>query len=62
LQFENYKGITVGHVLTKVFAMILEAWLSSEAKERGLRAKGKAGFKKDFRTRDNLYILRTLIE
>jgi hypothetical protein len=29
LQFENYRGITVGHVLAKVFAMILEAWLSS---------------------------------
>jgi hypothetical protein len=29
LQFENYRGIIVGHVLTKVFAMILEAWLSN---------------------------------
>jgi hypothetical protein len=29
LQFENYKGITVGPILAKVFAMILEAWLSS---------------------------------
>jgi hypothetical protein len=29
LQFENYRGITVGHVLGKVFAMILEAWLRS---------------------------------
>jgi hypothetical protein len=25
LQFENYRGITVGPVLAKVFAMILEA-------------------------------------
>jgi hypothetical protein len=62
LQFENYRGITVGPVLAKVFAMILEAWLSSWAKERGLRAKGQAGFRKDFHTMDNLYILRTLIE
>ncbi len=29
LQFENYRGITVGPVLAKVFAMILEARLSS---------------------------------
>jgi len=29
LQFENYRGITVGHVLAKVFAMILEARLSN---------------------------------
>jgi hypothetical protein len=39
-QFENYRGITVGLVLAKVFAMILEARLSSWAKERGLRARG----------------------
>jgi len=52
----------VGLVLAKVFAMILEAWLSSWAEERGLRARGHAGFRKDFRTTDNLYILRTLIE
>jgi len=52
----------VGPVLAKVFAMILEARLSSWAEERGLRARGQAGFRKDFRTTDNLYILRTLIE
>jgi hypothetical protein len=62
LQFENYRGITMGHVLAKVFAMILEARLSSWAEEMGLRARGQAGFRKDFRTTDNLYILRTLIE
>ncbi len=31
LQFENYMGITVGPVLAKVFAMILEARLSNWA-------------------------------
>jgi len=62
LQFEIYKGITVGPVLAKVFAMILKAQLSSWAEERGLRARGQAGFRKDLRTTDNLYILRTLIE
>jgi hypothetical protein len=40
LQFENYRGITVGPILAKVFAMILKTWLSSWAKERGLRARG----------------------
>ncbi len=62
LQFENYKGITMGHVLTKVFAMILEARLSNWAEERGLCARGQASFRKDLRTTDNLYILQTLIE
>jgi hypothetical protein len=62
LQFENYRGITMGPVLAKVFAMILEARLSNWAEERGLQARGQAGFRKDFRTTDNMYILRTLIE
>ncbi len=31
LQFENYRGITVGPVLAKVFSMILEARLSNWA-------------------------------
>jgi hypothetical protein len=62
LQFENYRGIIVGPVLAKVFAMILKARLSSWAEKRGLRARGQVGFKKDFRTTDNLHILRTLIE
>ncbi len=57
LKFENYKGITMGPVLAKVFAMILKARLSSWAKERGLCARGQVGFRKDFRTTDNLYIL-----
>jgi hypothetical protein len=61
-QFENYRGITVGPILAKVFAMILEARLNSSAKEKGLRARGQAGFRKDFHTTNNLYILRTLIE
>ncbi len=52
----------MGHVLAKVFAMILEACLSSWAEDRGLRARGHVGFRKDFRTTDNVYILRTLIE
>jgi len=52
----------VGPILAKVFAMILEARLSSWAEERGLQARGQAGFRKDFRTTNNLYILRTFIE
>jgi len=57
LQFENYRGITMGHVLAKVFAMILEARLNNWVEERGLRARGHAGFRKDLRTTDNMYIL-----
>jgi hypothetical protein len=52
----------VGPILAKVFAMILEARLSSWAEERGLRARGQCGFRKNFRTTNNLYILQMLVE
>jgi len=61
-QFDNYRGITVGRVLAKVLAMILESRISQWADTNDLCAKGQAGFIKDFRTTDNLFILRTLTE
>jgi len=59
-QFDNYRGIIVGPVLAKVFAMILESRISQWAETNDLCAKGQAGFRKDFRTIDNLFILHTL--
>jgi len=61
-QFDNYRGITVRPVLAKVFAMILESRLNQWAETNDLRAKGHAGFRKDFRTTNNLFILCTLIK
>ncbi len=61
-QFDNYRGITVGPVLAKVFVMILESRINQWAETNDLHAKGQAGFKKDFRKTDNLFILRTLTE
>jgi len=60
VNFDNYRGITVGPILAKVFAMILESRISQWAETNDLRAKGQAGFRKDFRTIDNLFILHTL--
>jgi hypothetical protein len=59
-QFDNYRGITIRPVLAKVFVMILESRISQWAETNDLCAKGQAGFRKDFRTTDNLFILRTL--
>ncbi len=58
----NYRGITVGSVIAKLFAMILEQRIASWAEEHAVKAKGQAGFRKDFRTTDNIFILRTLID
>jgi hypothetical protein len=42
--------------------MILESHINQWAKTNDLHAKGQAGFRKDFRTTNNLFILRTLTE
>jgi hypothetical protein len=61
-KFDNYRGITVGHILAKLFAMIIDKRLSEWVEQHGLHAKGQTRFHKDYRTIDQLFILRTLIE
>ncbi len=61
-EFDNYKGITVGPILAKLFTMILDKRLNEWAEQHGMRAKGQVGFRKDYYTTDQLFILRTLIE
>ncbi len=61
-KFDNYRGITVGPILAKLFTMIHEKRLSEWVEQHGLRAKGQIGFRKDYYTTDQLFILRTPIE
>jgi hypothetical protein len=61
-EFDNYRGITVGLILAKLFAMILDKRLNEWAEQHGLRAKGQIRFRKNYRTTNQLFILRTLIE
>jgi hypothetical protein len=61
-KFDNYRGIIVGPVLAKLFVMILEKRLSEWVEQHGLRAKGQGRFHKDYRTTNQLFILRTLIK
>ena len=58
----NYRGITVGPVFAKLFAMIIERRLASWAEEHGIKARGQAGFRKNYRTTDNIFVLRSLID
>ncbi len=61
-KFDNYKGITVGPILAKLFAMILDKRLSEWVEQHGLCAKGQARFRKDYHTTNQLFILQILIE
>jgi hypothetical protein len=56
-EFDNYKEITIGPILAKLFVMILDKRLNKWAKQHALHAKGQAGFRKDYRTIDQLFIL-----
>ena len=58
----NYRGITLGHVLGKLYALVINARLTSWLETRGLRARGQAGFRQGYRTVDNCFILRALAE
>ena len=58
----NYRGITVGHVLGKLYALVINARLTTWLETRGLRAKGQAGFRLGHRTVDNCFVLRALAE
>jgi len=55
-KFDNYKGITVGPILAKLFTMILDKRLNEWAKQHGLRAKGQVGFRKDYRITNQFLI------
>ncbi len=61
-EFDNYRGITIRPILVKLFTMILDKRLNEWAKQHGLHAKGQVGFRKYYRSTDQLFILRTLIE
>jgi hypothetical protein len=51
-KFDNYKGITIGPILAKLFVMILDKRLNKWAEQHGLCAKVQAGFRKNYLTID----------
>ena len=45
-----------------LYPVVLEARATAWAEDRRCRAKGQAGFRKDFRTTDQLFIIRTILQ
>ena len=58
----NYRGIAVGSLLAKLYACMLNEKLMRWTEQHQLRARGQAGFRKDHRTTDQTFVVRTLIE
>ncbi len=59
--FDNYRGIAVGNLLGKLYSMIIDARLSQWSEKLNLRAEGQAGFRKGYRTTDQLFLLRHVL-
>lgn len=58
----SYRGITVGTLLAKLYATVINTRITTWAEDNYLRARGQGGFRKDHRTTDQIFVLRTLIE
>jgi len=59
---DDYRGITVGNALAKLYSLVLMNRLDAIAELEGYRARGQAGFRKGRGTPDNAFILQHLIE
>ena len=62
LETARTREITGVVILAKLYAMVLEARATAWAEHTKCRAKGQAGFRKDFRTTDQIFIIRTLVQ
>ena len=52
----------IGHVMSKIYAIVLDGKVSASVEIRGLSAFGQAGFGTDHSTHDHILTLRGIIE
>lgn len=58
----NYRGIALGSCLSKLFLSIINSRLTAHMDHNNAFDPRQAGFRKDYRTTDHIFILRTLIQ
>lgn len=56
----NYRGITVGTALSKLYACVLNNRITKWAESNNIRAIGQAGFRDDHRTVDQLFVINAI--
>ena len=61
-QAENYRGITINSNIGKLFNMILNTRLDTYLDENNIIDVSQIGFKKNARTSDHMFVLKTLID
>ena len=58
----NYRTIMIGHVMSNIYASILDGEASIGAEAQGLRVGGQVGFKTNHLTYNHILTLRGIIE
>ena len=59
---DNYRGIAIGSILGKLFALILLNRLETWIKEAHPISPNQVGFKKGHRTSDHIFVLNTVVK
>ena len=58
----NYRGITLSSCLGKLFCHIINNRICSDLENRASLKQEQAGFRKNHRTSDHIFVLRTIID
>ncbi len=58
----NSRGVAVVVILAKLYAMVLEARASARSEHWKCKARGQAGFRKQFRTTDQGVVMQALTQ
>ena len=59
---DNYRGISITSILSKVFMSILTDRLSSWAEDNNIIVEEQAGFRRGYSTVDNIFVLHSIIQ
>ena len=58
----NFRGITINSCLSKLFTIILNERLTRYCNENNIIKNNQAGFRKGFRTSDQVFTLKTMVD
>lgn len=58
----NYRGITLNSCLGKLFCHVLNTRISIYLENKSFLSREQAGFRKHFRTSDQIFILKTIVD
>ena len=62
LDVNNYRGITISGCMGKLFCHIINERLSEELEKKNFIKPEQAGFRKNHRTSDHIFVLKTIVD